>query len=455
MRTRVPYWIGFSAAVAAFAFTACQRATPPAPPTPPPPRTLTILTPHDETIRATFELGFWYWYLDRKGRPVEIEWIYRGSPQCVEYARAARSTATSEPRDASADLVFGGGLTDHGVLAAEGLSRPVDLKDVVADIPADVHGLATRDPQGRWYATGLSSFGIVYNERACHERGIAPPQTWADLAAPRFFGWVAVADPQASGSHRECLVLILDHLGWADGWRTIVGLLGNARALNARSGDALRQVQAGTSLATLAVSFDGMRIAAESGGAVRYIDPPGATAATPDLISVLTTSRDVELATDFVRFVLSEEGQELWGVAREHRAPHGETLYHYPIRPSIYARPAEQLAVAHNALEQPFGMTLAPARATELARLLVPLVRAACGEGNHVRLQRAWQQSLAAGRSAESAAQLATLPFDPADAPALAAQLAQPDSEEARQILARWTAALRELFTSSAAPAGS
>ncbi|MCK4340757.1 MAG: extracellular solute-binding protein [Phycisphaerae bacterium] len=407
---------------------------------PKPPRKLTILTPHGGAIRETFETGFWNWHLEQRKTPVNITWIYRGTPQCVEYMRAAGGGVSEGERYTRADLMFGGGLSDHGKLAAEGFARAVDLGGALAEIPGDVHGTPTRDAQGRWFVTGLSSFGIVYNERACAQRGITPPTTWDDLADPRFYGWVAVADPLASGSHLECLILVVQHKGWADGWGTIIRILANARALNARSGDALRQVRAGTALATFAVNFDGMALAAESAGALKYIDPPGATAASLDIISVLSTASDIELAKDFVRYVLSEEGQALWGVIREHRAPYGETLYHYPIAPSVYEKYADHLAVAQNPLQVEFGLQVDPDQTTRWGSLLKPLVRAVCDEGNHVRLQQAWRAVIDAHLPPEALAELTAPPFDEQATPELSARFQAADTPELRQQVDEWTA---------------
>lgn len=160
------------------------------------PKKLVVLTPHSESIRRAFSAGFSSWCLNNRKILVHVEWIPLGTPQCVEYVRSAPERKSEFTPGDMPDLLFGGGIADHSRLAADGLSVPLDLKDALADIPADIRGVPTRDPGGRWIATDLSSFGIVYNDRACTERGIAPPKTWADLADPRFFGWIAVADPR-------------------------------------------------------------------------------------------------------------------------------------------------------------------------------------------------------------------------------------------------------------------
>ncbi len=409
-------------------------------------RTLTVLTPHAEQIREAFKVGFWEWYLGEEGVPVRIEWIYRGTPQCVEYIRNVPQMIRQGAPMRVPDVFFGGGVDDHVQLAEEGLCLSSDLSDAMGGIPEEIHGSPTRDPEGHWFATGLSSFGIVCNRGACQARGVEVARTWADLADPRFAGWVAVADPSASGSHRECMVLIVQHAGWNTGWQTLMRILGNARALDARSGDALREVKSGVSLATFAVNFDGLALAAESDGAVVYGDPRGATAVTPDVVSIPRMAREPELARAFVRYLLSNEGQALWGVKQEHRATQVETLYHYPIKPAVYTEYADKLAVAENPLEAGFGIEVDAAAARWQGVVLKALVTAACRGDNHIALQRAWQAVIAAGLPEEAAGRLLAPPFGEEEAHAAAGKLIEGDDAERAALLDAWAELFKQRY---------
>jgi len=270
------------------------------------PRHLTVITPHNAPIREAIESGFSDWYRAKQDRHVNIDWIVRGTPRCLEYVEKVFTAPGETARQKRPDLMFGGGIADHKILADRGWCRPLALEDDLAGIPSEVQGLPTRDPEGRWFATDLSSFGIVYHDELCRQRGIAPPLTWQDLAEPRFRSWVGVADPTASGSHAQCFMLILQKDGWDKGWATIIRVLANARALVGGSSDALHQVESGVFLAGFAVSFDGLALMDKTGGAVKYVSPGKATAITPGVTSVLRTAADVSLAEDFVRYCLSE-----------------------------------------------------------------------------------------------------------------------------------------------------
>lgn len=432
--------------VIASVWSACSRDVQPGRPTPGPIRTLNVLTPHSEDIRSAFAAGFATWYFAGHGEQVHVNYIYRGTPQCVEYARAAPSLRTSGTPGVIPDILFGGGINDHVALVREKLSRPVELRDERTGPAPTIQGMPTRDPDFHWFATGLSTFGIVYNAAACAARGIEPPRTWADLADPRFFGWIAVAHPAASGSHRECMVLIVKHMGWDAGWGTLVRILASARALETRSGDALRQVRSGAALATFAVNFDGQALAADSGGDIVYLDPPGATAATPDVISVLRTAGDVRLAEAFVQYVLSEEGQALWGVKPEARTMPGRTLYHYPISADIYERYAEHLAVDRNPLKDEFGIRLDPDEAARLSNVLTPLIEALCGDGRHIQLQLLWRDVLARGADPALVSALTKPPIALDAAGARVDRCAGDDAAERAALVDEWRAEFDKAF---------
>lgn len=412
----------------------CDRSANPAYAAPPPSKQLTVVTPDNEKIRRAFQHNFSTWYANKYGPSVQFDWVVRGTPECLKYV--SEGAESDDPRPIP-DIMFGGGILDHTWLAEQGLSAPIKLDGAVADIPAEVDGLKTRDAEGRWYATGLSSFGILYNKAACEQRRIEPPADWADLADPRFESWIAMADPKVSGSTRESLMLILQGQGWDAGWATIMRILGNTRALVDGSSVALHQVETGVSLATFAVNFDGMALAAESNGKLVYFNPPGETAVNPTATSVLGTCKDMELATEFVRYCLSEEGQKIWSLRAEARGGMGETLYHYPINPKIYDQFADQLAVEDNPFKTHLGLKFDPELRAQNAAIALPLIAAACGD-NHVALQQAWAALTQAGLPEEAVAKLTVPPLGEAAAHDAGAKLASANDDTAADMRAEW-----------------
>lgn len=410
-----------------------------------PTKRLTIITPHNEQIRNAFEVVFANWYQTERGTPVDIQWVVRGTQECMDYINDVFELSRDAGPRIVPDVMFGGSITEHTLLADREQSVNVVIGDRLNEIPSEVAGLPTHNDKNHWFAVGLSSFGIAYNNKACEARGITPPQTWADLADPRFYSWLGIADPAASGSNLLCMTLILQKHGWEDGWSIIIRTLANNRAMGSRSSDVLREVGDGVFLAAFAVNFDGLRLSKATDGAVQYVNPPGATALTPDVISVLKTARDVPLAQDFVRFLLSEPGQVLFGVSAENRGGYGETLYHYPIDPKMYEKYADKMAMRENPTKMDFGIKLDVDKARRQDAIVKPLVSAACGE-NHVLLQRTWKAVIDAGMPASAVADLTRPPFDETAAFDLGAKYEAATREEAAKMLADLSADFRARY---------
>ncbi|GJM24410.1 MAG: hypothetical protein DHS20C16_08250 [Phycisphaerae bacterium] len=404
---------------------------------------LTIISPHSQRIRDTFAEAFSDWYDKKFERTVAIDWIVRGTPQCIEYIDELFDGGNDEGAMKTPDLMFGGGLAYHRSLAERNRCFKLELGDALDGVPADVHGLPTRDEENRWVATGLSSFGILYNAADCKARGIEPPTTWSDLADPRFAGWLAIADPAKSGSSRQCMMLILQQQGWEQGWKTLIQILANSRVLASGSTRAHDQIASGVMLAGFAVNFDGLRRVQENPGVLEYINPPGATAVTPDVASVLKTAADARLAQQFVRFCLSDEGQAIWSAKAEGRNDSNHTLYHYPIKPSLYESHKGQLAVEDNPFETDFGIQIDQAAAVNQSGALVPMTKAAC-QGNHILLQKGWARIREAGVHKAALAKLCEPIVDEQAAYDIAKKLREADDPQASVIQQEWSTAFRQ-----------
>jgi len=409
-----------------------------------PPLSLTIITPHSDRIQQSFEVGFSEWHRAEMGRNVDIQWITRGTPQCVQYIEDIFESRGGAESGGRPDVMFGGGIADHAMLTRAGRTRKIDVAKAIADIPESINDMPTRDREGHWYATGLSTFGIIYNHGMCEIRDVTPPVTWSDLAGPAYFGWTAIADPTASGSHAQAMVMILERFGWQEGWPIIIRTLANARVLAPGSSMATEQVTSGYCLAGYSVNFTGLA-AQESERGVKYINPDGATAATPDVISVLKTSTNPDLAARFVEFCLSKPGQATWGVRPEFRQTVGDTLYHYPINPKIYEEFEGKLAVNENPFQSTFGTTIDLDRAANESALIAPLVQAACGD-NHVLLQRAWRAIINNDMNAEALAELTKLPIDPEKIEDLAGTWRNADQNRREEMLADWSTQFRKRY---------
>jgi len=232
---------------------------------------LTILTPHNETIRREFTEAFQPWYTARTGRTVRIDWRTPGGtseivkviqsefhaafendwkksqarPWQESFGRAFANPKLDRPADdptppspdqearaaflassvgIGVDLFFGGGAYDferqrkNGTLVALDATGQFGLAALARQfpewfsediIPESVGGEPYRDPGLTWVGSCLSSFGIVYNTDTVARLGLPPPRSWDDLADPGYYGQIAVADPAKSGSIVKAFEMIV------------------------------------------------------------------------------------------------------------------------------------------------------------------------------------------------------------------------------------------------------
>jgi iron(III) transport system substrate-binding protein len=327
---------------------------------------LTIITPHNEIIRDEFSLAFERTMSDRRGRKVTIDWrTPGGTSEIIRYLMATTHTGI--------DLFFGGGSSEMGVLSQAGLledsgvvrAHPERFGD--GGIPASFRGARYWDPKGRWIGTCLAEFGICYNHDVLQRLGLAAaPTEWSDLADPAYFGQVELADPTKAGSAAAAFDMIVQQQmrstvdaqsaapgsdaearavaeGWSRAMRLIRRIAANSRYFVDSASKVPVDVASGEAAAGMCIDFFG-RFQAETLGPGRadrivFVKPRGGTSLDADPIALLVGAPHRDLAVEFIDFVMSDEGQKLWGFKRgEPGGPVRHALRRLPIAPNLYER---------------------------------------------------------------------------------------------------------------------
>ena len=211
--------------------------------------TLVLVTPHNESIRHEFGIGFKKWYKERTGKTVFLDWrVLGGTTEIARFlegeyvasfqnlweremkkpwsaeiqagfqngnlrsdapaiVKEARATFMNSEVGCGIDLFFGGGTFDFARQATAGRVVDSGLRQKHPDwfndevIPRLYAGEEYWDKDGRWFGCVLSSYGIIFNRDSLRRLGIEqPPKQWADVTDPRYFGEVALCDPTKSGS---------------------------------------------------------------------------------------------------------------------------------------------------------------------------------------------------------------------------------------------------------------
>ncbi|GHC08420.1 ABC transporter substrate-binding protein [Cerasicoccus arenae] len=451
--------------------------------------TLVIISPHNEAIRYEFEHGFRDWYQKRTGKVVSIDWrAPGGTSEIVKYLNAefanqfrqywtkalgrpwsaeiagaydnrriqlpadlaedtleqsARRTFLDSNIGVGIDLFHGGGWYDFNVKAQQGQLVASDIfkthpewftEDV---IPEKFSGEILWDSEHRYVGAVLSSFGIIFNHDELRTAGFkGVPSHWSDLADPRFYGSVAVADPTKSGSITKAFEMLVQQQmhelvaagvleteavpeGWLNGMKLIQQISANARYFTDSATKPVLDVSAGDCAIGMAIDFYGRfqegNLGLRGGGErFGFLMPPGGSSISADPIGILRGAPQKEVAEAFIEYTLSPEGQKKWDF--KIGTPEGPTQYalrRSPIRRDLYD--AEYAQYRSDPSVQPYeeteGFVYHPKWTGHLFSELRFVVRAAFIDPGD-ELRAAWGSILQArseGRTADADAALAVL----------------------------------------------
>ena len=380
-------------------------------------RQVVIITPHNEQIRTEFANAFERWHLETHQEPVEVVWNVPGGTSEIRRMLQAQATAAMKegrPAGGDADLVFGGGSYEHSVLK-QGVTDMIDGVDqhVPITMPGglseqdllgiygqrDIAGVPLWDEEGYWYGTALSAFGLIYNRDALEQLDIeTEPDSWDALVDPRLRTWIALVNPNQSGSITTAFETILERRGWSEGWAILRRASANARDFSASSLKAPTDVSQGDAAIGVCIDFFGrfqsQAIVDHGGGdRVGYIDPPGDPKLDPDPISMLSGAPDPELARRFITFVLSVPGQSLWQFDPDETivddlGPNQFALRRLPVLRALHAQYGDRLMDPID----PYANAQPPAYPDRAMRAFIAPIFGAMAMDTHDRLIAAWYE---------------------------------------------------------------
>ncbi|MEX2581269.1 MAG: extracellular solute-binding protein [Verrucomicrobiales bacterium] len=369
----------------------------------------------------------------------------------AQLAAAARALFLRSDIGVGIDLFFGGGAYDFNKQAAAGAlvardasgqygpgalaeHRPDWFGDEV--MPEKVSGEPFRDPEFRWVGTVLSAFGICYNTDVLRRLGIEGGlETWSDLADPRLFGQLALADPTKSGSTTKAFEMLIQEriqtlrrernlpedeavpLGWNEAMRLILKISANGRYFTDSSAKVPRDVAFGDAAAGMCIDFYGRTFnelyrQADGKSRIQFVMPRGGTSIGADPIAMLRGAPNPELAHLFIEFVLSQKGQKLWNFRPgTPGGPDRFALRRPPIRRDFYTKENRSLMTDPdvNPYRIAEGFTYRPEWTGSLFSALRFVIRASCIEP-HEEQQAAWEALIAGGMPDEGVAAFEAIP---------------------------------------------
>lgn len=316
---------------------------------------LIIYTPHNDSIRYEMARGFNDWRASQGLAPVDFDWRAGGTSDIRKQIFDQFGELVKEGKEdqgIGVDLFFGGGEYDHDKVAAGGkrddgtpvsFAAPADIPDDLFNAAfqhTDIGGERLNHEEQRWTGVVLASFGIVYNRPYLRALGVDDPVYWEDLTNPKLYNAVALADPAHSGSITAAYHSLMRRTGWTEGWAQLRRIFANARYFTASSTQVPIDVSAGEAAAGMCIDYYGRFQAGSVGGdRVGYVDPPFMTAITADTLTILRGAPHMETAQQFVRWMITKEGQRIWQLKRgEPGGPDTYELRRQPIRADLFTR---------------------------------------------------------------------------------------------------------------------
>jgi len=364
---------------------------------------LTIISPHPDSVKSEFKRAFEEWHKREMGEAVEVEWLDTGGGT-QDQLRFITTRFETSPSGIGVDIFWGGGVDPYIELKKRHLLTPYRLPDeILHRIPAKCAGLPVYDPGFEWYGAALSGFGIIYNKRNQQKLKLPVPSSWKDLCRPELFRLVAAADPRQSGSMHTMFEIILRAYGWEEGFAVLTKMSGNVKNYLGSASQVPQAVSLGEAIYGPAIDFYAWSQMARDGREnIGFVMPRGATVVNPDAIGILKGAAHLQLAESFVRFVMSPAGQKLWILPKG--APGGPKefeLNRISVIPELQERYRDISNVPFNPGEFKEGIAYDSAKASRRWAVLNDLFGALLVD-THAELAAAWKALIERGKPDES-----------------------------------------------------
>jgi len=211
----------------------------------------------------------------------------------------------AEAGNAKIDVWWGGTGDPHLIAAEEGLTQPSGAS--TSDLLGWAQNMAEIS-DGRAIGIYAGALGIAYNTEILTERGIAPPECWADLEDPRFAGEIQVADPNSSGTAYTELATFVQLFGEDQAFERLAAIGLNVNSYTKSGSAPTRAAARGETGVSIGFMHDMVNQAAQ-GFPLAIVAPCEGTGYEVGAVSIIEGARNLEGAQRWVEFVLRADVQ--------------------------------------------------------------------------------------------------------------------------------------------------
>jgi len=240
---------------------------------------LIILTSFSEEVSSTLAAEF-----ERQNPNLRVRFLHKKTPAALTHLQLKMQPLP--------DLVMASAVDAMDWLSRADLLQPYRPKDRLNYTPF-----------------GYSGYGYMWDTNYLKQHKLPLPSSWESLLEEKYQGHIAMSSPMRSGTTHVIVEIILQELGWREGWAYLQQLAGNLATVTARSFGVRQGVlrkRFGLGLVIDSFAFSAQNENSAIG--FRYSSP---TTFLPVSIGIVKQTTQAVLAKKFVTYLLSDTGQQI------------------------------------------------------------------------------------------------------------------------------------------------
>jgi iron(III) transport system substrate-binding protein len=205
------------------------------------------------------------------------------------------------------------------------------LLDIYAAIDSDKIAARFKHPENAWQGVTLLTVAFAVNQKKLAELKLPPPQSWADLTAPRYKGHLVMSNPSTSGTAYLLLASHVARLGEDKAFEYYTSLDKNLSQVTKSGGAPGRMAASGETPIGIALAYE-VETAKKQGAAIDIIYPSDGVAWTFEGNALVKGAKNPQNAKRFLDWAISRSAMEAYarwrgtGVTRPDVAVTGQKI---------------------------------------------------------------------------------------------------------------------------------